>query len=292
VPRLLVVVLLLAGAVACGSAPVPPAPPTPVAVDRIVTMHRPDGVRKAIVHHPATAPVGAPLVVVLHPAGVPADTMETSFGWDGVADRDGLVVAYPDGLLDGISDTWNAGRCCSPATEVPADDVGFLDALVPALRRFDAVGPRVYAVGFSNGAMLAYAWACARPGTLAGIGAVAGALTADCPAPGPLSVVAVHGAADDEVPAAGGPGPDGTAFPALDATLAPFRTAAACPADPAVVDVSAARVATWSCPGGRTVVRAVVDGLGHAWPGAGPASGTADGPADATGFVWARLRAG
>ena len=72
--------------------------------------------------------------------------------------------------------------------------------------------------------------------------------------------------------------------------MAPFLAAADCPAGPAVPDAAPAHVATWSCSGGDTVVRAVVDGLGHTWPGAGPGSGTADGPADATGFLWAHLR--
>ena len=80
------------------------------------------------------------------------------------------MIAYPDGL----DRTWNAGACCGPARDRGVDDVGFLDALVAALRRDDGVGD-VYAVGFSNGAMMSYAWACARPGALAGIGPVAGA---------------------------------------------------------------------------------------------------------------------
>jgi polyhydroxybutyrate depolymerase len=139
--------------------------------------------------------------------------------------------------------------------------------------------------------MLAYSWACASPGTLVGIGVVAGTLTADCPSPDPLTVVALHGAADVVVPPAGGPGPAGTTFPPLDAALAPFLGAADCPADPAVADRAPAQVATWTCADGRTVVRTVVDGLGHAWPGAGPGSGTTDDPSDATGFLWARLAA-
>lgn len=56
-----------------------------------------------------------------------------------------------------------------------ADDVGFLDLLVSGLRRFDQVGGDVRAVGFSSGAMLAYDWACSRPGALVAIGVVAGA---------------------------------------------------------------------------------------------------------------------
>jgi polyhydroxybutyrate depolymerase len=194
------------------------------------------------------------------------------------------VVAYPDG----VDRTWNAGACCGPPRDRGIDDVGFLDALVSTLRRDDGVGD-VYAVGFSNGAMMSYAWACARPGALAGIGSVAGALTVGCPAPAPLTVVAVHGTRDGRVPIAGGRGPSGVLFPSLDATLTPFRTAAACPASAAPSVEGPARVDARMCAG-HAVVSDVVDGLPHVWPGAGPDAGTTAGPLDATGFLWAHLR--
>src|ERR1700712_1160058 len=101
------------------SAPVSTAPQSDPAryVTRILEFTTPAGGRTARVHHPASARPGAPLVVVLHPATVSALDMETTYGWDRIADRFGLVVAYPDGLLDGYGDTWNGGRCCPPASE-------------------------------------------------------------------------------------------------------------------------------------------------------------------------------
>jgi polyhydroxybutyrate depolymerase len=261
----------------------PASPPTGPGTTRTVTVRRDGGDRIAVVHHPATARPGAPLVVVLHGAGGAGADMHANLGWDGLADRAGLVVAYPDGL----DHTWNAGACCGRARDRRVDDVGFLDALVAAVRGADGTGP-VYAVGFSNGAMMTYAWACARPGALAGIGPVAGALVVDCPAPAPLIVVAVHGTRDERVPIGGGRGPSGVVFPSLDASLAPFRAAAACPtATPAVAPP--AHVDARTCADGRRVVSDVVEGLPHTWPGAGPGAGTTDGPLDATGFLWARL---
>jgi polyhydroxybutyrate depolymerase len=262
---------------ACAAAPAP-------ATDRAITLPSRDGDRTVLVHHPTTAGPGSPLVVVLHGAGDTAADVQANLGWDGLADREGVVVAYPAGL----DRTWNAGRCCGAAVERHVDDVAYLDALVAALRDSDGIG-RVYAVGFSNGAMMSYAWACARPGALAGIGPVAGALLVDCPAPAPLTVVAVHGTADERVPIGGGPGPSGTPFPSLDGSLEPFR-ATGCPAEPAVADTFPARVSTWACANGRAVVRDVVDGLPHVWPGAGPNAGTTEGPLDATGFIWVHLR--
>lgn len=263
---------------------------------RIVTMKTADGLRSAIVHHPVTAGAGAALLVVLHPAATSSGQMEASFGWDAIADRNHLVVVYPDGLLDGFQDTWNGGRCCAPADELGTDDVGFLSSLVSALRTTDQLGPRVYAIGYSNGGILAYAWACRRPGQLSGLGVVAAALVTDCSSPSPLTVVAVHGTADPSIPIAGGGGGGGGAgtvvFPALTVSLAPFQKAAHCPAHPVKAGIGRATVSNWTCAGGLRVISDVVTGLEHAWPGAGPTAGTSVGPLDATGFLWQHLSVG
>ncbi|GAA3245204.1 hypothetical protein GCM10017691_52140 [Pseudonocardia petroleophila] len=186
-----------------------------------------------------------PLVVVLHGlGGTGADAH--GLGFEAI---EGVAVAYPDG----VDRSWNAGGCCGGAHERGVDDVARLDALVARMVAEDGVDPRrVYAVGFSNGAMMAYAWACGSR-TLAGIGVVGGARVAPCPDPGPVAVVAVHGDADASVRIGGGVGPrsaTGYDYPSLDESLAPF-------------------------PGAE---RIVLPGVGHEWR-----PGTAD-------LLWERLR--
>lgn len=256
------------------------------ATDRTVILSTADGDRTTHVHHPDGAPAGAPLVIVLHGAGGSGTQVEADLGWDALADRSGFVVAYPDGL-DG---TWNGGDCCGQARSRGVDDVGFLAALAGRIAAEDRTDPRrVYAVGFSNGAILAYAWACGRPGELAGIGPVAGAVLVPCPAPAPLTVVAVHGSADDRVPFGGGAGAGGAQYPTVDGSLAPFLAADGCSPAPVLTDDPPATVGTWTCTSGFRVVRDVIAEGGHAWPGAGPEAGASDTPLDATGFLWARL---
>lgn len=159
-----------------------------------------------------------PVVVVLHGLGGTGADAAAGFGF---ADVDGVLVAAPDG----VDRSWNAGACCGPAHERGVDDVARLDALVANLVAHHGADPRrVYAVGFSNGAMMAYAWAC-RSRTLAGIGVVSGALVTPCPDPGPVAVVAVHGYADRSVPIGGGVGAlsaTGFDYPSLAESLAPF----------------------------------------------------------------------
>jgi poly(3-hydroxybutyrate) depolymerase len=82
-------------------------------VTRIVTMHRADGVRRAIVPPPRLRPAAAPLVVALHSAAVSAETAEENLDRDAVSDREevvgGLGHAWPgagpgSGTADGLDD--------------------------------------------------------------------------------------------------------------------------------------------------------------------------------------------
>jgi polyhydroxybutyrate depolymerase len=255
------------------------------------------GPRTAIVHRPPGRTFGElPLVVVLHGAYGSAEQTRATYGWDALADREHFVVAYPNGR----SHFWNAGYCCGPPHTKNVDDVAFLHDLRDVLLQRDGVDPnRVYAVGMSNGAMMTYAWACARPTDLAGIGPVAGALVAPCqPAPA-VSVVAVHGSADRSVPINGGIGPRSVShydYPSLASSLSPFVAADGCDPLPARTQHVPVQFSTWTCANDRNVVLAVVDGLGHDWPGARPGDTLKrvlrqqPGPLDATTFLWSHLR--
>lgn len=254
---------------------------------RTVIVPGPAGDRTAVVHHPSSAGPGAPLVFVLHAANSTAAASERFYGWDALAQREGFVVVYPDAL----ETRWNAGSCCRRAASPRVDDVAFLHELRARMLAEEAVDPtRVFSVGVSNGGMLSYAWACTRPGDLAGIGVVSASIGVECRSPAPLTVVAIHGTDDTVFPLAGGKGPFPIPYPPLDEALAPFRTAAGCAGEPVMETDGPATVATWQCANGHTVVRDVLAGTGHTWPGQGEQAGTAAGPLDATGFLWSRLR--
>jgi polyhydroxybutyrate depolymerase len=267
-------------------------------VARTVTIATKDGERTAIVVHPTTATGKAALVVMLHGGLGSAKQAEDKYHWDDEATRDGFVVAYPNG----VNATWNAGECCGAAKRQNVDDVGFLHALVSQLERTDGVDPsRVYAVGMSNGAMMTYTWACHDPGELAGIGPVAGALVADCPNPRPITVVAIHGTADENVPINGGVGAKSrtdVAYPSLAQTLAPFIAADRCADAPAKQVEPPIEHTVWTCANGGGVSTEVVEGAGHQWPGGSPSSRATDqalgidppsNAIDATSYLWQQL---
>ena len=78
--------------------------------------------RTYLLYRPASLSqqVPAPLVVVLHGGYGSGSQAERSYHWDALADRQGFVVAYPDG----IGRSWNAGGiCCGPALRDNVDDV-------------------------------------------------------------------------------------------------------------------------------------------------------------------------
>jgi polyhydroxybutyrate depolymerase len=163
-------------------------------------VHVPPALAKRDFH--AGRPVRAlPLVLALHGGADNMTGFEKKTGFDPIADDHGFLAVYPDGFAF----TWNAGDCCAPARVAHIDDVGFLTKLIDHLTRIGLADPgRVYVTGFSNGAGMAYRFACAAAGKVAAIGVVSGALATACHPARPVSVMVWHGTADTNVPYDGG----------------------------------------------------------------------------------------
>lgn len=218
--------------------------------------------------------IPVPLVVMLHGALGTGSQAETSYGWNAQADREGFVVAYPDGL----SRSWAVSPdCCGPPARDGVDDVAFIQQLVATVAdQLPVDRARIYATGISNGGMLAYRLACDTT-LFAAIGPVAATQLGPCASPAPISVIHVHGMADQTVPLSGGPGKrdnDGTGRnpvkidgPPIPDLLGQWRTTDGCPA-PATTASGPVRTSVATCPGGRAVELVTVDDAGHQWPGA------------------------
>jgi polyhydroxybutyrate depolymerase len=148
-----------------------------------------------------------PLIIVLHGGAGDAGTAEWDSRMSEQAEKDGFLVAYPNGWLR----TWNADGCCGPARAKRIDDVAFIREMIEQCKRNLAVDPdRIYVTGISNGGMMAYTLAQELPDEIAAIAPVEGcmyqhgsALTAH---EEPVSVMAIHGTADHVVPYQGGVG--------------------------------------------------------------------------------------
>jgi polyhydroxybutyrate depolymerase len=234
-----------------------------------------------------------PLVLALHGSGNSAESLVDSSELDQAADAGGFIVAYPEAL----GRIWNGGFCCTNGRGDPSADVRFLDQVitdVTAVRRIDE--GRIYAVGFSGGGMMAYRLACDLAGRFAGVGAIAASMVLDdCRPARPVSVIAVHGTADEVVPYQGGRIQGGATKPAPPPLAVAERWAEldAC-ADARTSDVrDTVATVTWSQCGGGTEVRLVtVEGGGHNWylPVYGPPNGALDATATITEFLGLRRR--
>lgn len=155
---------------------------------RAYVLHTPPLLRRA----PRLAE-GRPAMVVLHGLlSDPADAARST-GFDALADRDGVLVAYPEG----VRKSFNAGLCCGESVVQGVDDVAFLTDVINDLRARGA--GRISVVGFSNGAMMAYRIGCARPDLVDTVGAMSGTL--EIPrCQGPIRALHIHGALDTAVP--------------------------------------------------------------------------------------------
>ncbi len=230
-----------------------------------------------------------PLVLVLHGAFGTAGTMERQSGFSELADREGFVVAYPNGIgLFGYLQHWNAGHCCGLAEMDDVDDVGFLRYVIRDVSNRVRVDPqRMYVVGHSNGAMLAYRFASENSESIAAVGVVAGSLGSSkdrgnttCrigPPKTPVPLIAIHGREDQTIPFRGGPGLHSGPrqyLPIVD-SVGLWARYCRCMVAPEVTDDPCGGRCTLTWRDGREepwVVLHILDYWKHVWPGT-PATG-------------------
>ncbi|HEX4348679.1 MAG TPA: alpha/beta fold hydrolase, partial [Vicinamibacterales bacterium] len=252
-------------------------------------------------HVPSAAGAGPrPLVVNLHGYFGSSAQQEGLTSMNALADTEGFFVAYPQGL--GSPADWNAGACCSAASEGDRDDVGFLNAVIDDIAAKSCVDlARVYSIGFSNGGMMTYRLVCQDSQRFAAAASVSGSavvpLDDTCAPTHPMPLMHVHGNADPLVPYAGGSGGlplsgrPTPVFPAAADEVAAFRTKNGCPSTSSTsFDQGNAHCDHWGpCRDASEVVFCTIDQGVHAWPGGtGLLSETS--PFDATTQIWNFLK--
>ena len=230
----------------------------------------------------------APLVLVLHGGANTAQDAVRITSFDKQASLGEFIVAYPEGTRT----EWNAGSCCGSAPQRNPDDVGFLTQMLDRLQRDYAVDPeRVFVTGASNGAMMAYRFACERADRVRAVASVAGAVrAAACQPARPVSVLEIHGTADPLLPYEGGK-PDAVeaagALPYLStpAMIQRWAEIDSCPPPQPPEVQGAVTTQLWqACANDTAVSLITVQGGGHIW--FTPDLGGANGALDATGTIW------
>lgn len=178
------------------------------------------GGREMLVYVPVSLPAAGrrSLLVVLHGGGGNARSMLDHLKIDGVAEKNGFIVAYLNGSAATRSGNdrlkaWNAGGgCCGKPYRDQVDDVGYITGAVRYLQKKYAIAPeRTFGVGHSNGAMMMQTLSC-RTDLFREVATLAGTLMAEmpsCPAARNHTIYNYHGALDENVPIGGGLGTKG-----------------------------------------------------------------------------------
>jgi polyhydroxybutyrate depolymerase len=211
--------VLLTGACAPRSLPAPDATPTDAAptadvappedaarADAGLLAARPYRSRVPRDYDPARP---TPLIVLLHGYGASGTVQDLYFGLGRLADARGFLYAYPDGTVDATGKRfWNASTACCDFGQTGVDDVAYLTAVLDDMSARYHVDPqRIFVVGHSNGGFMAHRLACDLSPRIAAIVSLAGAgetEPARCRPSSPVSVLQVHGDADDVVRYEGG----------------------------------------------------------------------------------------
>jgi polyhydroxybutyrate depolymerase len=182
------------------------APVAPMAVAQTTMTWTVDGVqRQALVFSPAPATNAhnLPLVFAFHGHGGTMQTAEQGMHLQTI--WPGAIVVYPQGLktpshVDPQGNTFG-WQVKAGQAGLNDRDLKFFDAMVVTMhQKFPVDDARIYATGFSNGALFSYLLWAERGKTLAAFGIVAGRLDPAEHFTLPRAVVVIGGTNDNVVP--------------------------------------------------------------------------------------------
>lgn len=231
-----------------------------------------------------------PLVLAYHGFDLNGQEMMRISGFSAQADKENFLVAYPEG--SGNRKSWNGGECCGEAMIKKVDDVGFSRAVINDVETLVNIDrSRVFATGFSNGAIMAYRLACDMADQIAAIGPVAAApATHSCSPTRPVSVIHFHGDADKLNPIEGGKGTGTTEFMPVEDGISLWRDLDGCMAraQESTEENIIHRVYA-PCQENTAIELYKILGGEHAWPGGEAVSAQIGEPTeniDATALMW------
>lgn len=236
-----------------------------------------------------------PLVVALHGTGGSALQAERDYGLTLKAESSNYVIVYPEGVprpgVFGIR-TWNAGKCCDYAKDKQIDDVEFINTVIDRMISDFKVDPnRIYITGMSNGAMMAYRFACEKSERINAIAPVSGTLMANsCKGTSQVPILHIHSKLDEVIPYKGGIGLGGYDFVPVDSTLSTWLGKNDCPSEPVINhEHESYTYKKWECKNDVSLELYLTKDGGHSWPGGLIARPGADPPSDAidaTDLIW------
>ncbi|MFV1966620.1 MAG: PHB depolymerase family esterase [Pirellulaceae bacterium] len=240
--------------------------------------------RTYLVHVPESydASQPTPAVLVFHGFGADGAAMARFCGMNAKADQEGFITVYPYGTGARIFRLFNGGGARNDIAKNLPDDIQFVDRLLDELSAEANVDTRrIYATGFSNGAMMCHRLAVERSERVAAIATVAGTMANGLPEPTrPVPVLHFHGTADPAFSFRGGIDGASEAFDVMsvEETIQFWAGQHECLPKPKVWDkkdqfddgTTVRRRSYQTKEGDVRVVFYVIEGAGHNWPGQKP----------------------
>lgn len=168
-----------------------------------LTLMHDDIEREYLLYLPDSYDPGTPAPVVLnfHGFGDQASTYLLSADMRPVADTAGCILVYPQGSCSNGASHWNPCPIGGD-NKSTADDAGFVEALLNEIAsQYQVDMDRIYAIGYSNGGMMAYGLAQYKSELIAAVASVSGAML-DCRGSisHPMPVLHLHGTSDGVIP--------------------------------------------------------------------------------------------
>lgn len=207
------------------------------------------------VHFPPNLKDNAPLVISMHGVNQSAEYQMNNTNWNNLADKNGFIVVFPEG--EGL--WW----------DVSGDkDITFIKNVISYMSKNYKINKnRVYATGFSLGAMMTYHLLTKSASSFAAFGPVSGVcfdnrkITASRHVP----LIHHHGSADDVFKFGGDPGHMAGGYPSITEYVTKWATWNGCDMDhPKVTKIGGDTKTVWTNKeeGVQTVYN-VINGAGH-----------------------------
>jgi polyhydroxybutyrate depolymerase len=227
-----------------------------------------------------------PVVIVLHGGMGSAEAQRERTGFDRLAVAEGFTVVYAQGteLVPGRH-AWNTGFLMRRQVGL-ANDIAYLDTLIDLLIRDHSADPRrIFMTGGSNGAMMTLVYATQRAERLAAIAPVVGAMFSfEMKPSGPLPIMLINGAQDNEVPIEGGfsrnplvSRAQSAPYMTLEDTVGFWVEANRSQTPPFITTTGTVTTSVYAPTPNGAVTISVVDQIGgHGWPGTSPVRGTSN----------------
>ena len=156
------------------------------------------------IYEPSSIEESTSISVVFNFHGYGSNADEQLFYGDfrQLSEQEGFLLIVPQGSMLEGNTHWNSDS--SFTSKSTADDTGFVSKIIDEIsQRYEVDASKMYAVGMSNGGAMSIYLACSLSQRITAVASVTGFMSsnlrANCEVNAPMSVLLIHGTADEVV---------------------------------------------------------------------------------------------